>query len=641
MTSTDAQGRAAEPMAPQNEPQNESRREPGSSDSGAAREGNSPVPFRRLYEISRPHLPLILTATLLLLIMSLAGLVVPKLAGDVLDTALERSTRGELRTVVKGMIALFAVIGLIGFAHAYLLGIAGARLLRDLRAQLFAHLAHLSPAFYDKRRVGELLSRLGSDLTAVESSITQSIPYGIQALMRFAGTLVVLFVLQTKLTLVALLVVPPVVLVALFAGVRIEKLSTAERDATAETSALGEETLSGIRTVQAAGASGRAIDRYGARLADLFGVQIRNARVQAAFGGIVTFAGFTSFALVLGYGGELMYDRKLSPGELTSFLLYTFSIAMSVGQLGGLYASYKELKGACTRLFEILDEPSSVEDPALAIPPAEAFTPTLGEVAIRDLTFTYEGGERPALDGVSLDVSAGAMVALVGPSGSGKSTIFSLLLRFYDPTEGTVELDGRRIDTIALSDLRRTLGVVPQDVFLFSGTIASNLRLGAPGATDDDLWQALEGAGADGFVRELGRGFETEIGERGVRLSGGQRQRLAIARAFLEDPAILLLDEATSSLDPDSEATVQDALQRLFEGRTTLVIAHRLATARRATTIHVLDEGRITASGTHDELIESSELYRRYWTLQSLDSVSRPPGEDTGEDGREGSASRE
>ena len=583
-------------------------------------DGTQEVSFGRLFGLARPHLPLILVATSLMLVMSLIGLAVPKLAGDVVDTALERATRTELRSVVVLLIGLFALMGSLAFVQSYLLGLAGARLLRDLRQSLFDRLIGLAPAFFDSRRVGELLSRLGSDLTLVQASLTEQIPTGIQALLRFIGTLVVLFVLQTRLTLVALLVVPPVILVAIFVGVRLEKLSKKERDATADTSSLAEESLAGVRTVQAAGAEPRTLERYAARLKDLLQVQVRNARLQSAFGGLITFAGFSSFALVLGYGGELMLEDKLTAGELTSFLLYTFSVAMTVGQLGSLYAGYKRLKGASARLFELLDTESAVAE----APGAAAFTCEQGGISISDLCFRYEDGPR-ALDGVSIEVAPGSMVALVGPSGSGKSTLLSLLLRFYDSEAGAIKIDGHDVRSLRLRDLRRSMGLVPQEVFLFSGTVAHNLRLGRPQATSAEIESALEAAGALDFVAKMAKGIETEIGERGIRLSGGQRQRLAIARAFLENPPILLLDEATSSLDPDSEALVQGALHRLFEGRTTVVIAHRLATARRADQIYVLDGGKITASGTHASLIESSDLYRRYWKLQSLELEEREP----------------
>jgi subfamily B ATP-binding cassette protein MsbA len=581
------------------------------------------VPFRRLIALARPHLVGLLGATALMLVASGIGLAVPMVAGRVVDTALTESTKADLYRIVGGLLALFTALGIVGYFETYLLGAAGARLLRDLRARLFGRLVGLTPGFYDQRRVGELLSRLGSDLTVVQGALSEQIPGGVQALLRFIGTLVILLVLQPRLTLVALVVVPPVVLTAIYFGQRLEKNATAARDATAETSALAEESLTGIRTVQAHAAEPWFLGRYSTRLAELLTVQLRNARLNAAFAGAITFAAFSAFAIVLGYGGQLMLEGRLTAGDLTSFLLYTFSVAVSVGQLGGLYAGYRQLQGASARVFELLDTEPLVSDPARAMPPAPPFEVTRGDLVLRDVRYRYAGAERDALDGVSLDVRGGSVVALVGPSGSGKSTLFALLMRFYAADAGTLAVDGRALDTIGHADLRRAIGVVPQEIFLFSGTIADNLRLGARARSehelsDDELREAARAAGALEFIERLPQGLATEVGERGVRLSAGQRQRLAIARAFLADPKILLLDEATSALDPDSEATVQSALERLFSGRTTLVIAHRLATARRADVIHVLEQGRIAASGTHEDLYASSDLYRRYWTLQSL-----------------------
>jgi len=581
------------------------------------------VPFRRLLGLARPHLVGLLCATALMLVASGIGLAVPIVAGRVVDTALTESTKADLYRIVGGLLALFAALGVVGYFENYLLGAAGARLLRDLRARLFGRLVGLTPGFYDQRRVGELLSRLGSDLTVVQGALAEQIPGGVQALLRFLGTLGILLVLQPRLTFVALVVVPPVVLIALVFGQRLEQNAKAARDATAETSALAEEGLAGIRTVQAHAAEPWFLGRYTARLAALLDVQLRNARLNAAFAGAITFAAFSAFAIVLGYGGQLMLEGRLTAGALTSFLLYTFSVAVSVGQLGGLYAGYRELQGASARVFELLDTEPSVADPARATPPAAPFEVTRGALVLRDVRYRYAGAERDALEGVSLDIRGGSVVALVGPSGSGKSTLFALLMRFYAQDSGEITLDGRPLSTIGFADLRRAIGVVPQEIFLFSGTIADNLRIGARGRdsrerSDAELRDAARAAGALEFIERLPEGLQTEVGERGVRLSAGQRQRLAIARAFLADPKILLLDEATSALDPDSEATVQAALERLFEHRTTVVIAHRLATARRADVIHVLEHGRIAASGTHEDLYASSALYRRYWTLQSL-----------------------
>ncbi len=576
---------------------------------------SEPVPFSRLYGLARPYLLPLCLGTVLLLAGSGVFLLVPMRVGEFVDTALQSGSKQELRELVVWLLGLFAVLGVLGYFQTWFLGAAGARLLRDLRRRLFGHLVGLSIDFFDRRRVGELLSRMSSDLTVVQTALTEQIPSGLQAAARFVGVLAILLVLQTRLTAVALLIVPPVVLFAMFFGRRLERVAVEERDAVAETSAWAEEALAGVRTLQAFSAEKEARSRYLKRLVDLLGVQLRNVRLYGAFGGLMTFFGFTAFALVLGYGGNLLLEGSLSAGRLISFLLYTFAIATSVGQLGSLYAGYRRLRGSSERVFQLLDEGSAIVDSPSPVRLAE----DAAALSIRSVGFRYQGAEQPALTDVSLEVEPGEMAALVGPSGSGKSTLFALLLRFYEAQSGELLIDGRPLADVALGDLRRRIALVPQEIFLFSGSVADNIRLARPDAGEDDVRSAAAAAGAASFIERLDQGFATEVGERGVRLSAGQRQRIAIARAFLRDPRILLLDEATSALDPDSEATVQRAIEHLLEGRTTIVIAHRLATARRAGRIHVLDQGRLVASGSHEELYESNELYRRYWLLQSLE----------------------
>jgi subfamily B ATP-binding cassette protein MsbA len=575
----------------------------------------SPVSFRRLWALVRPYLRPLLISTALLLASSGVGLVAPRVAGVIVDVALLREGGALLNRVVLLLLGLFAVMGLLNFARSYLLDATGARLLVELRGRLFAHLVRLTPDFYETRRVGELLSRLGSDLTIVQQALTRQVPAGLQACFSFLGTLVVLLVLHTRLTLVTLAIIPPVILLAVWFGQRFEKLATGVQDALAETQAITEEALSGLRTVQAFGREEHEVGRYGLRLGRLLHLELRNARLLGAFGGLVTFAAFSAFTAVLWYGGLLIQRSELTAGELTSFLLYSFSIAASVGTLGGLYAGYKELKGASARVFELLDTEPVILDPPDPVPLGQP----AGRVAFDHVSFSYSSGEgRLALEDVDLTVEPGETVALVGPSGAGKTTLFSLLLRFHDPTAGAVRLDGHDLRRLRLEELRRAVGLVPQDIFLFSDTIEANLRYGRPEATAEQVRAAAVAAGADGFIRALPKGYDEVVGERGVRLSSGQRQRIAIARAFLRDPVLLLLDEATSALDAESEEVIQRALGELMAGRTTLVIAHRLATARRARRIFVLDAGRVVASGSHDELFAASALYRRYWELQSL-----------------------
>ncbi|RKZ14781.1 ABC transporter ATP-binding protein [bacterium] len=585
------------------------------SDSPDQRGAPPAADARRLFGLARGYLGGLLLATLMMLIGGAIGLATPLVAGRVVDAALVDSDSGALNRIVLGLLGLFAALGIVAFLEHWLIRRTGARLLLDLRTRVFDHLLTLSPVYFNERPTGELLSRLGTDLTLVQASLTRQIPGGIQALLRFAGTLIILLVIQTRLTLVALVVVPPVVLVAIYYGRRLEKLSREERDATADAGARSEETLAGIRTVQAFQQESSESGAYAAHLASLLGIQFRNAKVEGAFGGMVQFSAFSAFAVVLWYGGRLMLEGQLTPGELTSFLLYTFSIAVSVGTLGALYAALRELRGASARIFEILDTRSDIADGSQTLQSCE------GRIEIEKLDFEYASSGRPALRDLSFSVSPGETIGLVGPSGSGKSTLFSLLLRFYDPTRGSLRIDGHELRDLRLADLRRQIGIVPQDIFLHSGTVAENLRFGDPLASDARLEEAAARAGALEFIEQLGEGFQTRVGQRGIRLSGGERQRLAIARAFLRDPRILLLDEATSALDPDSERIVARALAELMQDRTTLVIAHRLVTARRADRILVLEDGHIVGAGTHDQLFASNELYARYWTLQSLEDL--------------------
>jgi ATP-binding cassette, subfamily B, bacterial MsbA len=583
-------------------------------DARTDRKPSAPSPGR-LYGLARPYLGGLLLATGIMLLASTVGLVAPSVAGKVMDAALLERGLSRLDTVAFALIGLFAVLGFLQAMQLYLGRRNGALLLRDLRTRLYTHLLHLAPDFFETRRVGELQSRIGSDLTLVQSALTSQIPDGIRAVFTLLGTVGILLVLHTRLTLLALGLVPPIVLIGRMYGKRLEKLSKQVQDALADASAVAEEALSGVRTVQSFRREAHEKDRYDSRIGKVVTLQIRNARIAAGFMGLIHFAAFSSFALVLWYGGRLIQGGEMTPGQLTAFLLYTFSVAGSVGTLGGLYGGYREMRGASARIFEILDTRPSIEDRPDAAPLRDPH----GRIELHGLSFRYPTAEgRTALDGVELSVEPGEMVGVVGPSGAGKSTLFALLLRFRDAAEGSISIGGQDLRSVRLEDLRRAIGIVPQEIVLFSGTVEENIRYGRLESTPEEVRAAAVAAGADGFIRELPRGYDELVGERGVKLSAGQRQRIAIARVFLKDPAIVLLDEATSSLDPESEEVVQQALGRLLRGRTTLVIAHRLATARRASRIVVLERGRVAGIGTHEELYVSSELYRHYWELQSL-----------------------
>jgi ATP-binding cassette, subfamily B, bacterial MsbA len=574
---------------------------------------------RRVVALARPYLAPLVLASAVVTLEAGVSLLVPRIAGVAVDTVIDgvdaARSLARLDLVVLILVGLFAVRGFLGFAQSYLVRATGARFLRDLRERVYGHLIRLAPDFYEERRVGELLSRISSDLGRVQGTLTYQIPIGIRASLTFAGTLAILFTMHARLTLVALLIVPPVTIFSRLYGKRLQRVARRVQDSLADTSAAAEETLSGIAAVQANAGEEVERGRYRAGLERLLGLRLESARLTSVFYGLISFVGFTAFALILWYGGRLILRDELSPGELTAFLLYAFVIAGSVESLGSLYAGLRELRGASHRVFEILDTRPTIAD----APGARDLERAKGAVTVRDVSFRYPAQEpgRFALEDLTLEIAPGEVVALVGPSGAGKSTLFSLLLRFRDPTAGRIALDGSDLRELTLASLRGAIALVPQEIFLFGGTVADNIRFGRPAAGDAEVREAARAAGADEFVHDLPRGYDTIVGERGVKLSAGQRQRIAIARAFLRRPALLLLDEATSALDADSEARVQTALPALMSGRTTLIIAHRLATARRADRILVLDRGRVLASGSHEDLLESSPLYRRYWELQA------------------------
>jgi subfamily B ATP-binding cassette protein MsbA len=578
---------------------------------------------KRLLELVQPYIKPLAIATGVVLLESGFSLAAPLVAGMVVDAALIEGTAARLNVLVLALLGIFVVRAVLSFAQTYIIRATGARFLQALRDRVFGHLVLLAPDFYEARRIGELLSRIGSDLSRVQTTLTTKVPDGIRSVIVFLGTLGILLWINVGLTLLTLLMVPPIVLLAMWYGRRLQKLAKKVQDALADTSASAEEALAGIRTVQAFGRQEHEASRYRSSLRQLLDHQIENARLVGLFGGIIQFVGFGAFAIVLWYGGNLILEKRLTAGELTSFILYAFAIAGSVGSLGSLYAGLRELRGASARVFEILDTGSSITDAPGAIP----LSSPRGRLRLSNLSFRYPSApdDRFALRDIDIDIAPGETVAVVGPSGAGKSTLFGLVLRFRDPTSGHIQIDGHDLRELTVDSVRGAIAVVPQEIFLFSGTIADNIRYGGTDPSDDDLRRAAKLAGAASFIEQLPQGYDEVVGERGVKLSAGQRQRIAIARAFLREPSILLLDEATSNLDADSEELVQKALIELMHDRTTLVIAHRLATARRADRIVVLDDGAIVASGTHDELFGSSELYRRYWELQSLDGAVAPP----------------
>ena len=512
--------------------------------------------------------------------------------------------------------AMFAVIVALGLSTSfrfYLMAWLGERVAADMRAALFAQALRLSPAFFETMRTGDVLTRLTTDTAQLQGLIGAAVSQWLRSAVVAAGALVMLVVTSPKLALLVVAVVPLVVLPLVVFGRRERRLSRSAQDRIADLGAYAEETVNAIRTVQAF--THEAVDRtrFGTRVEDSIGAALRRARMRAALILSVVVLGFGAITLSLWVGGLDVVHGRMSGGELSAFVFYAILVATSATAMSELWSEVQRAAGSAGRIAELLAEP-----PGIAAPdrPAPLPTPPAGRVEFDAVSFRYPSRpDASALDGFTLRVEPGETVALVGPSGAGKTTVFQMLLRFYDPAAGRVLLDGVDLRCADPGAVRARIGLVSQDPVIFGADVWDNIRYGRPDATDADVRAAARAASA-GFLDDLPQGFDTFLGERGVRLSGGQRQRVAIARALLRDAPVLLLDEATSALDAESEAAVQHALAVLAQGRTTLVIAHRLATVRRADRIVVVDAGRVVATGPHEALVRQGGLYARLAELQ-------------------------
>ena len=567
----------------------------------------------------RPFRRHLLVGGVFVLLTTAISLAFPLIVRELLDAAFLAGDRELLNRVALFLVLLFSVQALLTFGQSYLTAFVSEHVVAGLRQDLFSRLVRQPPGFFETRRVGELSSRLASDAGLIQRILRFGVPELARQGLFLAGALVLVTVTHPRLTLVTMVAIPPAAAVGWLLGRRVRRISTGVQDRLASAVSRAEQVFTQITTVQSFNREDEERRRFEGEVEATLDGGIRRAGARAALTGAVTFAAFGAIVLVLWEGGRLVLDGTLTPGTLVAFLLYAVVIAGAISSLAGFWSDFQEASGAARRIFQLLDLPLELEDPP---EPQHLPRPIQGRVRYEGVRFRYRPHLPEVIRGVDLEVEPGETVALVGPSGAGKSTLASLLPRFYDVTGGAVTLDGVDVRDVALDELRTAIGLVPQEPMLFAGTLMENLRYGKEDGSPEEVEEAARKANAHEFISALPRGYEEEVGERGVTLSAGQRQRIAIARVLLKAPAVLILDEASASLDAESEALVQSALERLMEGRTTLVIAHRLTTVLRADRIVLLNEGQVVATGAHLELLDRSPLYARLYQRQFDDALA-------------------
>jgi ATP-binding cassette, subfamily B, bacterial MsbA len=573
--------------------------------------------FKRFLPFVRPYLPQLLLAGLLVSGVALINLALVRLAGTLWDIVTVQHDADQMTRSISLFLGLVITQGVCSMGHSYLTAWVSQHVVADFRKHLFGHLQTLTVSFFARRRTGELLSRLMNDVAVIQSIVTETPIDSAKQLVTLIGGITFLLMMNWRLCLLILILLPLLVLVAKLFGRKLKSLSTSIQDQTAALSTLVEEVISGIRIVKSFVQTHREDARFATQVDDTLRLTLRRAGIMAVFIPVISLVTFSAAAAVLWYGGHQVIEGAVTPGELFAFVLFAGILIGPFSSGARIFTQLKEAQGAMQRVFDILDAQPEIADQ----PEAQSLSTIDGHIRVEGVSFGYDP-HHLVLSHLSFEAKPGELVALVGPTGAGKTTVINLLHRFYDPTEGRITIDGREVRQVTVNSWYRQIALVPQETILFGGTIRDNIRYGNMEAREAEILDASQAAHAHDFITTLPAGYETLVGEKGVNLSGGQRQRIAIARAILKNPRILLLDEATSSLDTESERLVQEALQRLMEGRTTFVVAHRLSTIQRADRILVLDKGKLVEEGTHSQLMERKGLYYYLYTIRLNEPIA-------------------